>query len=211
MTGSNVGRWLRWMALMLVVVVGAGCQPASPPLAGVELWQPGRELPPFQLQDHLRQPFDHSRLLGHWTLLFVGYTYCPDICPTTLAQMAGRWPQWQQRWPMLQLVLLSADPGRDTAERLSQYIPYFHQDFIGVTGAMSEVRKVSDRLELVFSQPDTSMPGYLVDHSASMVLLDPQGLAVAVFRPDTNNGSGVSVVDPSLIEQALPQLIADGG
>ena len=102
---------------------------------GAILLDTPRRFSDFTLTDQQGQPFNKDRLKGKWTLIYFGFTSCPDICPTTLATVAKMYrelkPEEQQD---LQVVLLSVDPERDTTEVLAQYVPYFHPEFVGVSG-----------------------------------------------------------------------------
>lgn len=209
--GFLVGWWALVTALLLVM---AGCerQPEATlaqahDATWLDHWPQGRSLTAFSLIDHHGQPFGPQQLQGRWTLMFVGYTYCPDICPTSLATMAAAWPALKARWPALQLVFLSADPERDSPQRLAQYIPYFHSEFIGVTGPLSEIHRLADPLTLVFSQPDTSMPGYLIDHSASLAIIGPDAVGRGAIRPARANASQLMIVEGERLEQLLAPLL----
>lgn len=107
---------------------------------------------------------------------FFGFTHCPDICPTTLAELAQLKAQLAgTEASATRVVMLSVDPARDTPERLAQYVPYFHADFVGVTGEFSEILSVAQRLNAPFrkvSEPDAS---YQMEHSANVVLMNPRG------------------------------------
>jgi protein SCO1/2 len=145
-------------------------------------------LPAFTLTDHRNQVFDNQRLKGQWNLAFFGYTYCPDICPTTLYMLklamesykaqGGDPAQWQ-------VVFVSVDPGRDTPEQLGNYVKYFNPDFLGATGSADEIRKLADSLNVIYARVENpaSPENYLVDHSASIIAIDPTGKPVKVFNP----------------------------
>ncbi len=144
-----------------------------------------RPLTPFTLTDHHGQPFDLVRFKGAWTLLFFGYTYCPDVCPTTLAtlnsvvkKIADAGPQ---RIP-IHVVFVSVDPQRDTVQRLAEYVPYFNKDFIGVTGTVAQLDAFTAQLNILHMRgATTANGGYTVDHTASILLIDPQARFSAVF------------------------------
>ena len=203
-----------WLVVLTLVLALAGCerqQQTAVPLVHdttwLDLWPQGRPLPEFSLTDHHGQPFGRQQLQGHWTLMFVGYTYCPDICPTSLATLAGAWPALKSRWPELQLVFLSADPQRDSPSRLAQYIPYFNPEFIGISGQLSEIHRLADPLTLVFSQPDTRMPGYLIDHSASLAIIGPDAVGRGAIRPARANAAQLMIVEGERLEPLLAPLL----
>ena len=85
--------------------------------------------------DHHGQVFDNDRLLGKWTLVFFGFTYCPDICPTTMGFLNELMGQLEgTEAEDTEVVMVTVDPARDTVEQLASYVPYFNPDFTGVTG-----------------------------------------------------------------------------
>ena len=137
-------------ALVAVLAAVAGMTLArwiqgTPATAGADtralVLQAPRALPDFLLTDHEQRPFGPARLQGRWTLLFFGFTHCPDVCPTTLNTLAGLAQALEDLPPALQpsITMVSVDPMRDTAEVLSTYVPFFDPDFVGVTGEMGEV------------------------------------------------------------------------
>ncbi len=156
------------------------------------LISPPMLLPQFQLVDHHNQPFTHQQLKQKWHLLFFGYTHCPDICPTTLLTMRSLYQQLEQAnlAGKLNMVFVSVDPKRDTVEQLSQYVPFYHPKFIGVTGDLEQIYQLSRPLGVVVhyrnhkqSQSDDDSDDYLVDHSANLFLIDPQARLYARFAP----------------------------
>lgn len=148
--------------------------------SGVLLGSP-RAIAPFTLTDQDGQPYSEARLRGHWTLLFAGFTHCPDVCPTTLALMA----QLRGRLPAeapLELVFLSVDPERDTAERLKAYTAHFGGAVRGVTGPREQLDALCANLGIAFLKvPGASESQYTVDHSTALVLLDRSGRVAGYF------------------------------
>jgi protein SCO1/2 len=153
----------------------------------VSIYPQARALPDFQLVDHNKQGFTSENLIGHWSLVFVGYTYCPDICPTTLAELKDVYPELQKipsDFP-IQVVLLSVDPKRDTPERLNEYINFFHPDFIAVSGEHAQLFPLVRAMGMMYSMSEsTDNPNYLVDHSSSVVVVNPKAQVVGRFKPD---------------------------
>ena len=156
--------------------------------AGTLLPQP-RALADFSLTDQDGRPFSLANLRGHWTFLAIGYTSCPDICPMTLATLDALEGAIAKEYPReggqshAQFLFISVDPERDTPERLAQYVRYFNPDFLGATGDDAQLRALAAQLGVLYARvdgQDTAM-GYLMDHSASILLLDPQGRLTAVF------------------------------
>ena len=150
-----------------------------------------REIAPFELVSDNGQPFTNADLEGKWTLLFPGYTFCPDICPVTMAMLANTYELLDEKPKRnLQVVLLTVDPYRDTPERLQQYADYFNPDFRGVTGAMSDLINLGLQLNIAFSvtNPETAGENYLVDHSGNIVLINPNGHYHGFFKPPFDPG-----------------------
>ncbi len=135
----------------------------------------------FSLIDQQSRQITKDSFLNHWSLIFVGYTHCPDICPTTMSVMnqVSEFMQEQQIQPP-DIVFLSIDPARDTPDTLNSYVAYFNKDFIGLTGSVDAVSQLSKELNAVFRKaPGTSgqitNDDYLMDHSSALMLVNPEG------------------------------------
>ena len=165
-------------------------KPAVPPeLQGVLRPAP-QPLEEFQLTDQYRQPFGLERLQGKWSLVFFGYTYCPDICPTTLSTLTGVVRRLQTDSPdktNLQVVFVSVDPERDTPEIIEGYLAYFKEAFIGITGSPQAIEGLARQFGAGYlKEPDTAPGQYLVSHTSSIFLVDPGGRLLAAFSPPHN-------------------------
>ncbi|MGD8587748.1 MAG: SCO family protein, partial [Chromatiales bacterium] len=146
-----------------------------------------KPLPPFSLEDQQGKVFDNQRLLGHWTFLDFGYTHCPDICPTTLALLAdldARLRSIKQKTPY-EIAFVSLDPERDSRQRLAEYVGYFDPSFLAVRGEGQALRQLTKPLGILYEKVPTpnSAMAYVMDHSASIALIDPQGRYYALFSP----------------------------
>lgn len=168
-----------------------------------------RSVPEFTLTDKNGEPFTEASLQGHWSLVFVGYTYCPDICPTTLASLARVYPKLkalESQFP-LQVVFISVDPQRDSIARLNEFISYFNQDFIAATASHETLFPLTRSMGLIYALVDSSEnTNYLVDHSASVVVVNPQGKVVGRFKPNTQPGE-LTVSDAKQIATDMPILL----
>ena len=173
-----------WIAVLVAVAVGIGValreRSREPPVlrAGTVLPEP-RALPDFALVDQAGRPFDRARLEGRWSLLFTGFTHCPDVCPTTLALMA----ELNRRVARddLQFVFVSVDPERDTAEAVARYLTHFDAALVGATGARTEMERLTAGLGLAQVRNPGSADEYTVDHSTAFVLIDPEARLAGYF------------------------------
>jgi len=162
-----------------------------------------RNLVEFELLDQYGNTVKREQLFKQWTLAFVGYTYCPDICPLTLAKLAGAQPELAAmvKEP-LKIWFISVDPQRDTPEQINQYVNYFQQPaLLGVTAGHDQLFPFVRQLGLMYAISSNAEGNYLVDHSASVVLINPQGQLVAMFKPE------MVVGQPPVIN--TEQLLAD--
>jgi len=162
------------------------------------LTQPPTSLPDFSFEKAGKVAFTNESLLGKWTILFVGYTYCPDICPTTLAHLDHVYPKLtNDEKTTTQVVFVSVDPNRDKAEQLADYVNYFNANFIGVTSTHKQLWPFVTQLGLSYSiveEGDTDDDLYLIDHSASIILINPKGEFHATFKSEVN-AQGINNVD----------------
>jgi len=159
-------------------------QPAIPSLeSGTSLPRP-KELKDFDLVDTQGVATSPASLRAHPTLVFFGFTYCPDVCPTTLAILTS--VQKQVAIPDLKVALISVDPERDTPQQLGKYISSFGGDLIGLTGTPSEIVKASSSFGVAARRVDLPGGSYTMDHSATVFALDSGARVVAVFTPPFN-------------------------
>lgn len=134
-------------------------------------------VPDFALTDQHGLPFRLSEQQGQVVLLFFGYTQCPDVCPTTLATWRRVHEALGEDAGQVRFVFVTVDPDRDTPERLGAHVNAFNPDFIGLSGSAEELQAVYDIFG-VFYEKDTSSgsaAGYLVNHTATTFVVDPQG------------------------------------
>ena len=157
--------------------------PADMQANGAFLLQIPRDIGDFELIDHRGQPFVPASLEGQWSLLFFGFTYCPDICPTTMAFLDQFVTQLEgTESAATQVVMVSVDPARDSVEQLASYVPFFNPDFIGVTGEFLDIHRFATALNTPFRKVPGQDENYLVDHSANVVLINPRGDYHAFFK-----------------------------
>ncbi len=177
------------IAIVAVVAIGTGAwlssllttTPAEPRTATV---LPGASaLPEFALLDQNGEPFGRDAFEGHWSLVFFGFTHCPDICPLTLQTLANAQQQLAAVGadPLPRIVLVSVDPERDTPEIMRDYVGYFGSGHTGVTGELDELRKLTSSLGIFFAKSGIEGDSYSVDHSSVVLLLNPEGRRHALF------------------------------
>lgn len=170
-------------------------------------FSPAKPLMPFELQQVNSSGFTNDDLLGKWSFVLFGYTYCPDVCPTTLGRLTGVYRQLKQA-ANVQVVFVSADPLRDDIERLSAYIGYFEPEFRAVTTSHDRLFPFAQSLLLPYGII-AKAPGadYAVSHSASIALINPQGQLHGQFKPDYQVGA-IPVVNMKLMAQQFEHIIA---
>ncbi len=155
--------------------------PVVTPLeSGTALPQPS-PLAEFSLVDTKGAPVTPAELRGHPTLVFFGFTHCPDVCPTTLALLSS--VQKDLALPGLKIALITVDPERDTPEQLGKYISAFRGDLIGLTGTAPEIVNAQRTFGVASSRVELAGGSYTMDHSATVFVLDSQARRVAVFTP----------------------------
>lgn len=161
-------------------------QEAQPDIPGL-LWPEPKALAPFAAVSHENNPFSLTDLQGKWSFLFFGFTHCPDICPVTLAVMDKVHRQLEQA-QNVQTVFVSVDPERDTPARMEQYVTSFNPEFIGIGGSVEQVASLTGQIGLPYFLDKTeNEENYLVDHGASLFLVDPHGRLVAIFSTPHDN------------------------
>ncbi len=145
---------------------------------------PPKPVQPFKLIDHHNNPFTQESFKKKWTLMFFGYTHCPDICPTTMQILADVDKRLLKTESELhkdtRVVFISVDPKRDSAAQLAKYVPYFNSSFLGVTGEPEQIKQLTKQLGIMHMQVKQG-EGYLVDHSASILLFGPDAKLHGIF------------------------------
>ena len=176
LTGSSLAYWR---------AVSMARQDAIPAELMGSIWPDPQPLPAFQLTDHTGQHFGPEQLRGQWTLVFFGYTSCPDICPTTMMTLAGMVVELgKKNVAAPQVVMVSVDPERDDAAALRRYVAYFNKDFIGVNGDEAQLLVFALNMGAMYSREELNEDGgYEIAHSASIFLVDPEGRKFGLFSP----------------------------
>lgn len=150
---------------------------------GLFLFDTPRDPGDFNLVDHTGAAFTAGDLEGNWTLLFFGFTHCPDICPTTMSFLAQLHGQLEATEASdTRVVMVTVDPARDDPETLAAYVPYFHPEFLGVTGEFLEIFRFAQAFNAPFRKVTDDEGNYQVDHSANVILVNPRGDFHGFFR-----------------------------
>jgi protein SCO1/2 len=152
-------------------------------LTSATLLSPPRPLPPMALVDQDNRPFDTGRLRDGWSLVFFGFTSCPDVCPLTMTALAqtkkllADLPADQRP----RVIMISVDPERDTPERLASYVKAFDPSFTGATGTKAAIDELARRMGVLAATRPIEGGSYTVDHTTSVFLIDPDGALRALF------------------------------
>ncbi|WP_405242288.1 SCO family protein [Lentisalinibacter salinarum] len=172
-------------AWIVVVVLLGGCD-KNAELRHARVVDPPRPVATFELTGHTGAPFSRDDLMGRWTVLFSGFTHCPDICPATLGilKAAGKGLDASR----VQTVFVSVDPERDTLERLAGYLAWFDEDWIGLTGEREALDRLLDSLQMAYVRVPTGNGEYTMDHATAVALIDPQGRMTAFWSAPLDVG-----------------------
>lgn len=158
----------------------------APEIHGILLGEP-KPLVTFALEDMNGKPFTDQSFLDQWSLVFFGFTACPDICPTTLSMLNQVIDiiKATPGIPVPKVIFVSVDPERDTPERLKQYVEHFNMNFLGVTGNQTQLTNFSRQLGVVYEKvyPSKDNTEYSIDHSGSIALINRRGAIQAYFTP----------------------------
>jgi protein SCO1/2 len=138
--------------------------------------------PDFELDAANGQTVRLSDFKGKLVLLYFGYTFCPDVCPTSLSKLGKTMDILGKQADDVQVIMISVDPERDTPEVLAEYVSFFHPGFIGVTGTPDKIAEVATLYGIYYQAHEgTAASGYLVDHTASVIVIDQDGYLKLVF------------------------------
>ena len=178
------------LGLLLAQKVFGPAGAGKPATGSIIFYPTPRALPDFSLSQSDGTRLIPGELRGHWTLVFLGFTSCPDVCPTTLAELAGAQKQWEAIPDSLRprVLFVSVDPERDTPARLGEYVHAFHKDTLAATADVPSLELFTTALGLVFQKaPGKNFKAnpndYSMDHSASIAVLDPEGRLAGLMRP----------------------------
>ncbi len=172
--------------LSLALGIGFNLKQQATPDPGAEipelLWPKAKQIMPFKLFDHDANEFGLEQLKGHWSLMFFGYTHCPDVCPTTMMLLNKMVSSIEQPELIPSVYFVSIDPQRDQPAKLSEYVNYFNPEFIGVSGEPAQLAYFARQIGILFARVETEEPeNYIMDHSSSILLIDPTASISGIF------------------------------
>ena len=156
------------------------------------LLTPSRALPDFSLIDQKGRTFAAADLRGHWSLMFFGYTNCPDFCPTTLTTLAAMEKNLRSANAAVipQVIFVSVDAKRDTPAQMAKYVPYFDPSFVGLTAAdQPSIEAVAKKLGVAVIIQPAADGNYTVDHSGAIFVLSPDGQIAAILTGPFSAGA----------------------
>ncbi|MBD1582020.1 SCO family protein [Pseudoalteromonas sp. S16_S37] len=184
-----------WWIVALVML--ASCSKPQEVSEHTLHYKAAKQLNNFELYDQKQHVVTNQALLDKWTLVFLGYTSCPDICPMTLAKLSNVYEQLQSEYPM-NVWFISVDPNRDDAQKREAYINYFNSQFKGLSNKHAQLFPLVRNMGLIYAINNSDEPEYYVDHSASVALINPKGNLSAIFKAKFLP-SEVPLVDADLI------------
>lgn len=185
MTSVFVYNWREQAARSVIALDNGSVFPAPRPIKSFELTS-------------TNQKWTQKNLLGHWSLLFFGFTHCSNVCPTTLDMMKQAYAPLQKAIPNLQVVLISLDPERDTPNTVNAYAKSYHDAFQGVTGNMQELRKLQSQFKIFSARDPEPNTNYQIQHTSSILLVNPKGEWVGLLHYGMNPQEFVKEVKQSV-------------
>ncbi len=162
-------------------LLAAKVDSSAPVLASGTWLQEARPIADFHLMDSRGQPFSRADLRGHPTLMYFGFTHCPDECPATLAALAR--VQKRAAVPGLQVLFVTMDPRRDTPQVLAAYLRQFDSSFLGLTGTSAQLHRLAASLGIAFDRIELPGGGYDFNHTLAILVFDARGRESGVFTP----------------------------
>ena len=171
---------MRYMLFLLLLFL-IGCEENMPVSEHAIHYEQARAIKAFTLQDQHGNEVTNLDLHNQWTLIFLGYTSCPDICPMTLSKLTEIHSSLKQKHNV-KVWFVSVDPYRDTQEKRKAYVEYFNSDFLAISAEHSQLFPFVRNIGLVYAINESKGKEYYVDHSASVALINPQGNLSGIFK-----------------------------
>jgi protein SCO1/2 len=189
-----------------LVLVGAGCSSraqTSEEMSAARLmddlmWNRGPIGGPFALIDHTGKLRTDEDFRGELLLIYFGYSYCPDVCPTDLQQIGLAVDGLGAGAEAVQPLFITLDPERDTAVHLAEYVPFFHPRLIGLTGSAEQIRRVALAYKVYYAKYPPDSSDYVIDHSSFIYLVDQAGKYIGFFPPGTTADRMIEIINLNL-------------
>jgi protein SCO1/2 len=198
--GAGVSLWL------LLAPACAAEAPARSPAEVMDILMWNREPVggPFELIDHTGHARTERDFRGKLMLVYFGFTFCPDVCPTDLQAIGQALDKLGADAAGVQPLFVTVDPERDTAKHLADYVPMFHPRLIGLTGSPEAIRKAAEAYKVYYAKVPLAKDAgdYTVDHTAFIYLMDRDGNYLGFFPPGTSADRMVEIIRPRLVEPA---------
>jgi protein SCO1/2 len=159
------------------------------------MWNRGPIGGPFALVDHTGKPRTDEDFRGKLLLIYFGYSYCPDVCPTDLQQISLAVNGLGTAGEAVQPLFITLDPERDTAAHLADYVPLFHPRLVGLTGSAEQIHRVALAYKVYYARYPPGSPDYVVDHSSFIYLVDKNGTYIGYFPPGTTADRMIEIIE----------------
>ncbi|WP_051334626.1 SCO family protein [Bradyrhizobium sp. Ai1a-2] len=199
-SSAGIGLWL-----MLAPVLAPACAGDAPARSAAEvmdilMWNREPVGGPFELVDHTGRIRTERDFRGRLMLVYFGFTYCPDVCPTDLQAIGLAMDRLGSDADNVQPLFITVDPERDTRQHLAEYVPLFHPRLIGLTGSLEAIRKAADAYKVYSAKVPLGKDqgDYTVDHTAFIYLMDRDGGYLGFFPPGTSADRMVEIIRPHL-------------
>ncbi len=165
-----------FFSIFAAVFFLVACEPAKPPFNAIDITGAKGYGNDFRMTDHNGKARTMADFHGKAVAVFFGFTHCPDVCPTTLSEMKRVMEKLGPDSARLQVLFVTVDPKRDTPELLAKYVPSFNASFLGLYGDDDATAKIARDFKIIYRvQPGKTPDSYTLDHSAGMLVFDPQG------------------------------------
>lgn len=190
-----------WLYVMLTLACATAAQARSAAeTMDLLMWNREPVGGPFQLIDQTGKPRSDRDFRGQLMLVYFGFTYCPDVCPTDLMAIGQALEQLGPDANALQPIFITLDPERDTAEHLAEYVPLFHPRLLGLTGSLDAIGTAADAYKVYFAKAAIGKAAgdYTIDHTSFIYLMDRDGKYLGFFPPGTSAERMVEIIRPRL-------------
>ena len=193
-----------WLTLAPALAGDAPAQSArsAAEIMDILMWNREPVGGPFALTDQAGHARTDRDFRGRLMLVYFGFTFCPDVCPTDLQAIGLALDRLCPDGDQVQPIFITVDPERDTASHLADYVPMFHPRLIGLTGSADAIRKVADAYKVYYARVPQDAGDYTVDHTAYIYLMDRDGNYLGFFPPGTSADRMVEIIRPRLVAPA---------